>query len=129
MKLRCAGAPAGPALLELRARERDHEERVVARPLEQVLDEVEQAGIGPLHVLEREHRRVGVGEALEEQPPGGEQVLAVAGRAVFEAEQAGEPGLDEAALLGVGQVLLECRPQLLAHRLGRARPRRSGNAS
>ncbi len=48
------------------------------RPVEQVLDEVEQARVRPLHVLEGEHRRIALGQALEEEAPGGEQVLLVA---------------------------------------------------
>ena len=45
----------GPALGQLRPRQREHEQRVVSRPLEQVLDEVEQARVRPLQVLEDEH--------------------------------------------------------------------------
>ena len=102
-----AGAPRRPAVGQLGPGERDHEERRVARPLEQVLDEVEQARVGPLHVLEREHGRVDVGEALEEEPPGGEQILLVARAVLGQAEQLREPRLDERALVGVGEVLLE----------------------
>ena len=99
-------SPAGPPLLELRTRERDDEEREGPRPLEEVFDEVEQGGIGPLHVLEHEDRRVDVGEPLEEQAPGGEQVVPL--EAPFlEREQVTQTGLDEAALLGVGQMLLD----------------------
>ncbi len=57
MKLRCP-RPRSGAALQLGPREREHEDRVAARPLEQVLDEVEQARVGPLHVLEDEHRRI-----------------------------------------------------------------------
>ena len=53
-KVAQAGAPRGPLLGEIGPREREYEERRVPRPLEQVLDEVEQARVGPLHVLERE---------------------------------------------------------------------------
>ena len=43
------------------------------------------------------HDRVDVGEPLEEQPPGGEEVLAlVRRRSLLEAEQMREPRLDEA---------------------------------
>ena len=113
-----AGAPGGPALEQLRPRERDHVERRVARPFEQVLDEVEQALVGPLHVLEREHRRVDVGEPLEEEPPGREQFLLVACLVLGQPEQLREPRLDEPPLVGVGEVLLERRVQLLERRGG-----------
>ena len=91
---------------------------IVARPLEQVLDEVEQAGVRPLHVLERQHGGIGVGQPLEEQPPGREEVLAVAGRALLQAEQVGEPGLDEASLFRVEQMLVQRRCELGARRGG-----------
>ena len=70
-----ARAPRRAALEQLRPRERQHIDRVVARPLEKVLDEVEQTRIGPLHVLEGQEDRVGVGEALEEEPPCAEELL------------------------------------------------------
>ena len=43
-----------------------------------------------------EHRRVDVGEPLEEQAPGREQVLAGRGLVLLEPEQVGDPRLDEA---------------------------------
>ena len=70
-------APRRPPLDQLGPGESDHVERMVARPVEQVLDEVEQARVRPLHVLEREHGGVDLGEPLEEQPPRREQVLPV----------------------------------------------------
>jgi hypothetical protein len=48
----------------------DHEDRVADRPLEQMVDEVEQAGVGPLEVLEHEDGRALRGDALEEPTPG-----------------------------------------------------------
>ena len=77
-RVAAAGAEARAALGELGPREREHEERVRVRPLEQVLDEVEQRRVGPLQVLEHEHDRALLGEPLEEEPPGGEEVLPVA---------------------------------------------------
>ena len=107
-----ADAPARSLVGELRTRERDHQEGVAARPFEQVLEEVEQAGIRPLHVLEHEDRRRLLCEPLEEDPPGREQVLLVAGRALLEPEQVGETGLDPAPLLRVQDVQLDRRAQL-----------------
>ena len=40
-----------------------------------MVDEVEQAVVGPLHVLEDEHERTLLCEALEEAPPGCERLL------------------------------------------------------
>ena len=106
-------APGRPPLEQLGPRLRDDEDRRVAGPLEQVLDEVEQRRVRPLHVLEDHHHRVDVGQPLEEQPPGGEEVLAlVAAALLLEPEQVGQPRLDEAALVRVGDVLLDDRGEL-----------------
>ena len=59
------GRPAGPALRELGPGEGADEDRMLARPLEQPLDEVEQLLVGPLHVLEQERHRVVLGKAFE----------------------------------------------------------------
>ncbi len=109
-----AGAPGGMSLLQLRTSERDHVERVVARPFEQVLDEVEQARVRPLHVLEGEHRRIDLGQPLEEQPPGREEILPVTACSLLQTEEMREARLDERPLLPVEQVLLEGFRELVA---------------
>ena len=106
-------APGRAPLEQVRAGQGDHVQRRVPRPLEEVLDEVEQALVRPLHVLEGEDGRVDVGETLEEKPPGREQVLLVAQLVLREPEQLRQAGLDEAPLVGHGDVLLEGRPELL----------------
>ena len=105
-------APGRPLLEQLGPGEGDHAQRRVARPLEQVLHEVEQRRVRPLHVLEREHRRIHVGEPLEEETPGGEQVLPLVRLVLAEPEQVSEPRLDEPALVRVEDVLLERRLEL-----------------
>ena len=71
------GAPVGPPLEQLRPGQGDDVDRDARDPLEQVVDEVEQARVGPLEVLEHAARRGAVaGDALEERPPRGEQLLA-----------------------------------------------------
>ena len=112
------GAPGRTALGQLGAGEREHEERAAARPFEQVLDEVQQARVGPLHVLEDEHGRVRLREPLEEQAPGREQVLLVACSLLGEAEELREARLDVVALAGVEQVLVERCTQLAEGRGG-----------
>ena len=102
--------------MELWTSERDHVERPVARPLEQVLDEVEQAGIGPLHVLEGKNGRIRVRETFEEQAPGGEQILSITRRRVLEPQQVREAGLDEGPLLRIEQMLRQRGGQLLPRR-------------
>ncbi len=110
-----ARAPRRPPLEQLRARERHHVDRMIARPLEEVLDEIEQARVGPLHVLERQEDGIGVGEALEEESPGAEKLLLLACLVLLQSEQVRESGLDEAAVLLV-EVLGERRAQLLERR-------------
>ena len=79
--------PVGTHPREVRPAQRQHEDREVRRPLEEVFDEVEQAGVGPLEVLEQEDDRMLVREALEEQPPAGEQVRPVRGDALLEPQE------------------------------------------
>ena len=48
---------------------RDDEERQSPGPVDQVVDEVEKAFVGPMQVLEDEHERALLAERLEEAPP------------------------------------------------------------
>ena len=107
-----ARAPVGTTVGELGPREREDEERLRPRPLEHVLDEVQQAGVAPVQILEDEHARALVGEALEEDAPGREEVVALPAGVLLEPEQVGEARLDPGALVRVGDVLLERRMQL-----------------
>ena len=103
-----AGSPVRPLVEELGTREDENEERARPRPLEQVLDEVEEARVGPLHVLEHENGRIRVREPLEEEPPGSEQVVALVRRLLLrDPEQAREKRLDEPSLVVVEQMLAE----------------------
>ena len=87
---------------------------MVPRPVEQVVEEVEQAGIGPLHILEDEYDGVGLCEALEQHAPRREKVLLVPRDALLEPEQVGETRLDARPLVRVGKVLAERLAELLA---------------
>ena len=108
-----AGAPGRPPLRQFRACERDDEDPLVARPLEQVLDEIEQALVRPLQILEHEHDRVRVGHPLEEQPPRGEELLLLALLRSSPPQKLQQPWLDERALFLVEDVLPEGRTKLL----------------
>ncbi len=85
---------------------------MVARPVEQVLDELEQGRVGPLDVLEDEHGRVLVGQPLEEQSPAGKELVPFRRGLVGQAEQLRKPRLDPGALFGIRYVALDRRPQL-----------------
>ncbi len=92
-----AAAPAGASREELRARGAHDEERDGRRPVDQVVDEVEQALVGPVEVLEDEHERPLVGETLEEPPPRGESLvpaIAAAEVRAGEADQRSQVGDD-----------------------------------
>ncbi len=92
---------------------------MATRPLEQVLDEVEQSSVRPVQVLEDQHDRPLLGEALEEEPPGREEVLPVGGGSLGQAEQVREPRLEPGPLLLVGDVLLDRGAELCERGLGR----------
>ena len=104
-RVAASGSPVRPPIEQVRARERHDEDRMGTAPLEHVVDEVEKARIGPLEVLEEEDRQALVGDALEERPPRREQLLALAGAALLDAEQLEKTRLDPASLLRVGDVL------------------------
>ena len=70
-RVRLAAAPPRPALQELGARGREYEQRNAARPLDQLVDELQQRIVGPVQILEHEHERPLLGQRLEEAAPGG----------------------------------------------------------
>ena len=111
-----ASAPGGSLVGELRPGEHEHEHRMAPGPLEQVLEEVEQPGVRPLHVLEDEDDRVALGQPLEEDPPGREEVLLVAGSSLLEPEQVSEARLDPVLLVRIRDVLLDRGPELSSGR-------------
>ncbi len=60
---------------ELGAGRADHEQRDVSRPVDELIDEVEQRIVGPVQVFEDEDKRPRVGYGLEEAAPGGESLV------------------------------------------------------
>ncbi len=72
--------------------------------------------VSPLHVLECEHRRVALGQPLEEESPGREEVLLVASLVLGQPEQVREPRLEEASLFGIEDVLLQRGAELRLRR-------------
>ena len=118
MKARLPAPHPGTAVGQLRPAERQHEDPVGARPLEQVLDEVEQAGVGPLDVLKHHHDRLALAEPLEEEPPRAVHVLRLARLPFLEAEQVRQAWLDPAALVGVRHLLGHRGAQLGERSLG-----------
>ena len=115
-RVAASGAPVRPPLEQVRPRQRHDEDRMGAAPLEHVVDEVEEARIGPLEVLEEQDRQAQVRDALEERPPRGEQLLALAGTALLDAEQLEEARLDPAPLLRIRHILGDGGSDPLARR-------------
>ena len=56
-RVELAAAPAGPQLEQLRAGDAEQEDRGVARPVGDVLDQIEEDGLGPLDVVEHDDLR------------------------------------------------------------------------
>ena len=67
-----------------------------------MLDEVQQTGVGPLEVLEHQHGRPVIRNALEEEAPGREQHVAPSGGSLLDTEQGQERRTDVFALARVG---------------------------
>ena len=84
-----------------------------------MLDEVEEARIGPLQVLEDEHGGGAVGDAFEEPPPGGEQLVPLESLRSVSLEECGHARLHPAALRIVADQLDERRRQLPPNELRR----------
>ncbi len=108
-----ARAPVGAPLKQLRPGERDHQDRVADRPLQEVVDELDEAGVGPLEILEDENGRALERDALEERPPGVEELGAAARRSVADAEQREERRRQASPLPLVVDVLREGRVDTL----------------
>ena len=106
------------------------EERELARPLEQVVDEVEQARLGPLEVLEDEHARRPARRAARRRAARPRRAPArSAAVALAEPEQVGEPRLEPRALLRVGDVHARAWRAASPAPRRSAPPRRSARAS
>ena len=80
---------------------------MVAGPLEQVVEEVDHAGVGPLQVLDDHDDRQVLGEALEEQAPAGEELFSREHLWGRQAEQLAEAGGDELPVGRIGDPALE----------------------
>src|SRR6266508_4548551 len=107
-------APCGALVEELGPREADKEDRRVARPVGEVLDEVEERRLGPLHVVERHYDRSLLRQRFDQLPHRPERLL-VRGVALPEAGGGCEPVDDD---LGLG-LACEERGQLRASVLRR----------
>src|SRR3954451_10574531 len=93
-------APIRAAFQKVGSGERHDVDRTCAAPLQQVVDEIEQAGVGEVRVLEDEDDSPLFADALEERAPGSEHRVGRQPR--FDAEQHQQRLLDPCALFRLG---------------------------
>ena len=111
------GPESGTALLDLGSGEHEHEDRLVAGPVDEVIEEVEQLVVGVVGVLDQEHHRVGASPAARRTAasrrtaPRARELRTGVAR-YRDAEQASDPGPDEQPIVDVGDVPLEPARQL-----------------
>ncbi len=106
------GAPRRPAVQELGPRERDDQQLMLTCPAAEMLQEVQQPGIGPVQVLEYEDGRRLLGEVLEEAPPRAEELLSLEAGRIGRVEQDVEARLDPFAFVRIGDQRSQRRAQL-----------------
>ncbi|MEO5577327.1 MAG: hypothetical protein ABIR67_04700, partial [Gaiellaceae bacterium] len=70
------GGPGGAELGEVGARQATDEDRRVAAPAGEVLHEVEERWLSPLHVVEHEHDRSLARQRLQQAPYGPVELVA-----------------------------------------------------
>ena len=87
-----------PHVAELRPSERDEEDRRLAAPAGEVLDEVEERRLAPVHVVEDDHQRALRRQRFEEPPYGPEGLLGGDWAAL--AEDGGDPVAHARVLVG-----------------------------
>ncbi len=78
--------------------------------LDEVLEEVEQREIGPVQILDDEHRRIPLGDRLEERAPRGERLCALDARRRLEADERQQALLEPRPLVTVGEHRSELVP-------------------
>ena len=74
-RIQLPAAPARAALEQLGPRGRDDEQRHVGHPVDELVEEVEKALVGPVDVLDDDDERALLGETLEEPAPRGEGLV------------------------------------------------------
>ena len=75
LRVASVGAEGRMLLVQLRPRRAQEQQRHALGPVGQVLEKGEQRRVGPVQILEHEHRRALGREALAEAPPGRKRLL------------------------------------------------------
>ena len=119
-----AGAEPGPGLPKLGPGQHQHVDGQVPHPVDQVVQEVQQPGVGVVGVLDQQHHRILGRQPLEEQPPPGEQFLPRQRLPLIplsgHAEQSAQPHRHIPALTRVGHVPGQPLFELARRGLGRS---------
>ena len=110
--------PEAPPVGALRSRQHEQEDGVVSRPLEQVIEKIDHARIGPLQVLDHHHNRQVLGQALEEQAPAREELFSREHLGCGEPEKLAEARRDEFTVGGVCDPALEACAKSFGDDLG-----------
>ena len=103
-RVRLSAAPAGSLLEELGTGDANQEDRRTPHPLRQVLDQVEEGGLGPVHVLEEDDEGPLPGERFEQASGGPEDFLAIA-RRLRDADRLLEAVGERPRLVSIGEEL------------------------
>ena len=99
--MRAPARPVGPVLQELGARDANQEDRRIHGPLGEVLDQVEERGLGPVNVLEEDDQGPFAGERHEQASGRPEDLLTLRFRR--DADRVSEAFSERPRLLSVGE--------------------------
>ena len=100
-RVHLAAAPAGADLEQLGSGDTDEQQFCVARPIRQVLDQIQQERLRPMDVVEHHDERPLSSQMLEQLSHAPRRVLG--GRGLRPAEQAAHEARDAVAVFGVTQ--------------------------
>ena len=92
---------------------------MVPRPFEQVIQEVDEAGVCPLQVLYDHENGQMLRQALEEEAPTREQLFFREDLRGRKPQQLAEPRGDELTIAGIGNPAFEARAEPFGHYLRR----------
>ena len=125
-RVQLAAAPAWAPLEQLRAGGRDDEQRDVGHPVDELVDEVEQALVRPVEVLEDEHERTLLRHRLEKASPGREAAPRLSPPSSDSPGEADERAQSRFDPVGVARVREDLVPRLqrASRRRSRRRPAR-----
>ncbi len=87
-------------LAQLRASERDQQQRSVTDPFDEMLDEIQVGRLAPVDVVEHEHQRLLAGECLEDTADAPERLF---GRCGGNGAEHAERALDDDVAIAVGR--------------------------